>query len=509
MVAFLADPAMATDCLTGGRPTHPRVHDRRMPCGVFPETIQMSHSRQGLLLLGLALFLIGMGSTLHAQVTVARYTFDNNLHSTDSHSQTDASDISVPFGHTMFWSGAGQPPPLFCLLHDWHTTTEQSPANNSQRYMEITIDVDAGLELALTQLRFDAAPYNGGHSVDTFAIYADEEPGSGGDNFNTKLGEVNGVFNGNNWHTVIVDLSGIAILQHVTDAVTLRMYWWDSGAGSSSSSYETMMDNLKIKGLIAPQQAKIGDFVWEDLDHDGRQDNGEPGVPGVTVLLLDQNSNPTGVSTTTDQDGLYEFCVDAGTYRVQWILPPGYAFTVPDNAPGDLDSDANPVTGITTHQITIDWGQTNYKNDAGLWACTGPQAFVVDLGPSCGLPEEPVITATPPVLGQTMTLSMTSIFPNSLLIPFYSFGPVTPCTFNPPGCTVYVDFWNLPNMFYLGLFYSDAGGNWDINIPLPEVPALAGLEVVFQVRVCSPTGPPGPLSPDWPSNGLSVHLGCP
>ena len=39
-------------------------------------------------------------------------------------------------------------------------------------------------------------------------------------------------------------------------------------------------------GLVAP--ATIGDRVWNDADGNGA-DNGEPGVPNVTVILKDAN----------------------------------------------------------------------------------------------------------------------------------------------------------------------------------------------------------------------------
>ncbi|CAM2064350.1 Ig-like domain-containing protein [Sulfidibacter corallicola] len=69
------------------------------------------------------------------------------------------------------------------------------------------------------------------------------------------------------------------------------------------------------------QDASIGDFVWNDLNGDGVQDGGEPGLSGVTVFI---DANENGVldggetSTATDGDGLYDFTdLAAGTYRIQ------------------------------------------------------------------------------------------------------------------------------------------------------------------------------------------------
>lgn len=63
-------------------------------------------------------------------------------------------------------------------------------------------------------------------------------------------------------------------------------------------------------GFIVP--ASISNRVWEDVDGDGIQDSGEPGVANVEVKLFKDNSNisqpDTLLSTTrTNADGLYSF----------------------------------------------------------------------------------------------------------------------------------------------------------------------------------------------------------
>ncbi|HWR96801.1 MAG TPA: SdrD B-like domain-containing protein, partial [Candidatus Methanoperedens sp.] len=50
----------------------------------------------------------------------------------------------------------------------------------------------------------------------------------------------------------------------------------------------------------------IGDFVWEDLDKDGQQDAGEPGLEGVTVALF-KDGAPFGIPAVTDAAGGYLF----------------------------------------------------------------------------------------------------------------------------------------------------------------------------------------------------------
>ena len=74
-------------------------------------------------------------------------------------------------------------------------------------------------------------------------------------------------------------------------------------------------------GLVAP--ATIGDRVWNDADGNGA-DNGESGVPGVTVILKDANGVEVA-RTTTDANGNYRFAgLVPGTYTVDIEVPAGF-----------------------------------------------------------------------------------------------------------------------------------------------------------------------------------------
>ncbi len=127
---------------------------------------------------------------------------------------------------------------------------------------------------------------------------------------------------------------------------------------------------------VVPVPARLGDFVWEDCNGDGIQDQAdcdgdgfledEPGMQGVTVNLLDC-SGVVLDTMVTDGSGFYLFDnIDAGDYRVEFILPPDHEFTLPDRGGDDaLDSDADPVTGMTVC-TSISEGETNTTLDAGL-----------------------------------------------------------------------------------------------------------------------------------------------
>ncbi|QTR50164.1 hypothetical protein J8380_00835 [Candidatus Thiothrix anitrata] len=71
--------------------------------------------------------------------------------------------------------------------------------------------------------------------------------------------------------------------------------------------------NQTVDAGIVP--AKLGDYVWLDLNGDGTQGAGEPAVAGVTVNLLDKESKPVKdaggnpLTALTDATGKYQFTV--------------------------------------------------------------------------------------------------------------------------------------------------------------------------------------------------------
>jgi uncharacterized repeat protein (TIGR01451 family) len=124
--------------------------------------------------------------------------------------------------------------------------------------------------------------------------------------------------------------------------------------------------NLTIDGGLT-QFGDLGDFVWDDLDGDGVQDAGEPGISNTTVRLLDASTNLI-TSILTDTNGLYLFTnLVAGTYFVEFATLAGYTFTPQDQGGDDtLDSDPDPVTGRTV-AIVLPAGQVDRTVDAGFF----------------------------------------------------------------------------------------------------------------------------------------------
>ena len=50
------------------------------------------------------------------------------------------------------------------------------------------------------------------------------------------------------------------------------------------------------QGLWRP--ASLGDYVWEDLNHNGQQDDGNTGINSVPVALLNSSNNVVSTTTT-------------------------------------------------------------------------------------------------------------------------------------------------------------------------------------------------------------------
>src|SRR5262249_44333315 len=85
-----------------------------------------------------------------------------------------------------------------------------------------------------------------------------------------------------------------------------------------------------------PTPISIGNFVWNDLDEDGRQDPGEPGLPGYTVQLWSGDKATLLGTTTTNSSGLYHLTAPKpGDYRVQVLLQTGDQFSPKDSAADD------------------------------------------------------------------------------------------------------------------------------------------------------------------------------
>ncbi len=134
----------------------------------------------------------------------------------------------------------------------------------------------------------------------------------------------------------------------------------DADVATGRTATITLADNDTQLGwdaganLTAVQTATIGGFVWNDTNGNDLQDEGEPGVPGVTVRLLNENGYPvpsaaeTVVETTTGADGRYALKGIVGTtYIVEVVAPDGLFFVLMNAGDDTRDSDVGFKTGRT------------------------------------------------------------------------------------------------------------------------------------------------------------------
>jgi hypothetical protein len=147
------------------------------------------------------------------------------------------------------------------------------------------------------------------------------------------------------------------------------------GDDASDSDVDAMTGKTQIVTLTSGEHnptldagvyatASLGDKVWEDKDGDGQQDNGEPGIDGVTVRLYNCVTNELVATTTTANGGLYNFAgLKPGSYHVVFETPTGYVQTTANVGDDAGDSDAvNGVTGC----YTLDSGENETTVDAGF-----------------------------------------------------------------------------------------------------------------------------------------------
>jgi len=129
---------------------------------------------------------------------------------------------------------------------------------------------------------------------------------------------------------------------------------------ATNSSSDLTIDFGFYPSAVTTCTGSIGNLVWNDLDRDGIQDTGEPGIPGVAVTLT---GNSKTITTTTDVNGNYQFTgLCAGTYTVTVSTPCTYSPS-PTAQGGDTakDSNGSPIATVTlgsnsTSNQTIDFG---------------------------------------------------------------------------------------------------------------------------------------------------------
>ncbi len=154
-----------------------------------------------------------------------------------------------------------------------------------------------------------------------------------------------------------------------------------------------------------PTPINVGNFVWHDLDQDGRQDAGEPGLTGIAVQLWNGAKTQLIDTAVTNANGNYTLVAPTpGDYRVRVVLPSaGDQFSQKDNAAaGDtLDSDINP-SGTSLGFTDV------YTFASNLISITTIDAGLKSVSPTRTPTATATRTRTPtPSPTSTMTLTLT------------------------------------------------------------------------------------------------------
>jgi uncharacterized repeat protein (TIGR01451 family) len=126
-------------------------------------------------------------------------------------------------------------------------------------------------------------------------------------------------------------------------------------------------------------KSTLSDFVWWDVDSDGQQDAGEPGIPGVTVVLYQDNDN-SGTVTVGDTPILTDTTDSSGLYEFSGLLPGNYVADIPNSefAPGETLNGWSPSPQDVGPDATDSDGDANHEADTNL--SLGEQDSTVDFG---------------------------------------------------------------------------------------------------------------------------------
>jgi hypothetical protein len=185
---------------------------------------------------------------------------------------------------------------------------------------------------------------------------------------------------------------------------------WSRDGNTVTVSVTPIVDGVTVyfKNIAAPvvPPASLGDRVWHDLNGNGIQEPGEPGILGVTVQLRACPAPGAVLATrTADGEGMYLFSdLAPGSYYVTFVRPDGYVFSAADQGSNDAtDSDADPATGATGC-YTLAAGENNLTVDAGLYGPVSVGDFVWNDTNADGIQD----AGEPGINGVVMTLTGTT-----------------------------------------------------------------------------------------------------
>lgn len=130
-------------------------------------------------------------------------------------------------------------------------------------------------------------------------------------------------------------------------------------------AHDNTVERLGANGVARGDEKlyNLGDYVWEDTNKNGIQDDEERGIEGVEVSLT--RPNGTIETTKTDSEGKYEFKdLPNGNYIINFKTPEGYTATKAyQGTNSEVDSNGLSTVGV------IQDGD-NWTLDSGFYKTT-------------------------------------------------------------------------------------------------------------------------------------------
>jgi hypothetical protein len=166
---------------------------------------------------------------------------------------------------------------------------------------------------------------------------------------------------------------------------------------------------------------------------------------------------------------------------------------------------AESITGLALPSPGTSWyvevipGPANAVQLYQLQIALADTAGVVLVGSGCGAGSVPVLGVTVPVIGASMTVTVSNAAPNAAGSLMMSYGTPLPTSLG-TGCTAYV---NLTGLTELVEFVTSPSGTWTATGVVPQIPSLSGVDVVLQAAIY-PTA--APIGFDV-TNGVSAQVG--
>lgn len=210
---------------------------------------------------------------------VALYTFPDtgaiDPSSSDTDTNSTASDIVSYTGGGLFDTSAGNPPDAGLMAGENYNETNIAGAKADGDYITFSV-LPINVPAAFSSLSFQFQR-NGNESSTDFALYADENMSDGGDNYTTELGSGTFSLTGEStWETNTVNLSGVSFLQNVlTSEVEFRIYLWGGQVAAGSEDYQRI-DNVSLQGSVVEA---FDELILFEEDFESYTAGQEPGGP--------------------------------------------------------------------------------------------------------------------------------------------------------------------------------------------------------------------------------------